>query len=1287
MEHSLQDSAKINSAYAHESAQGIRISPGPYVGIVKSNTDPLRSGKLQVWIPELGGDPDDHSSWRTMSYCTPFYGVTDVRDNSDYKGNPHSYGMWFVPPDIGVKVLCTFANGNPFNGFWFGCIPEWPSLHMVPGISAAGGNSGVPSPVVDFYDENSERAALENFTTHNRKVHEYQEAIWDKQGLLKDPDRGPGTSSAFRETPSNVFGISTPGQPFETPTEGATNGEGTARVGVRGRKGGHTFIMDDGDYQGKNAMMRFRTSGGHMIMMNDTKDFIYVINSKGTGWVEINSQGDMNVYSGSKVNIFAQSEVNVETKGALKLHGATVDIVSDGALNIQGKDVNVLADGNAKMTGKTALHLKGKNSYLTGDACLQIKSDGHIDAEGACHTINTKAATKATEAGKATPPQGMPSKETFSGRASPPNPQAQQPYGSQQGQATGASGPYGAPNNFGNGGVQPSYGPMTNNIPPIVYTNNPPGLQGQGNPIGNYAPAGFVQTGISYAAAALVQNLTFGGGAYFDITNLSSDNNSSPEYSTGELQNNPGNLQYVSGDAYAVGFAHNLAVYARPEQGIAALITLFDSFAANPSTVCAQLLQQYLKATNLQDPRVVDAARFMQNNLGIGPNDYVALKDPTTRIGWAANIIKYIQGRIIYTYDQVANGCALSLNIDIKTFLNGAQPVTKPWQNSSGANPYSGFVNPATNNNLVNSGASPMQQIGNYILNNVLNNVVGTVAADVGASVGNTIRQTMGSGYNTSNTGSAIAQNTGVFADLNGKVFGNGQCAALPQSTIPNFGTMSSLQQGQNVMGSSLNDIKAGTVIITTNFTDANGNPAYAPPGSGGVSGQSHTAVFLDYHYDANGNRDGMIVQDQYSGKACGPRVILNGNGPESADKFYVAKSAANGYSPNGVQVPGAVTKVDPPADVPIPPTRPDSLDTVATSNGRNLLDPAQQAELRGQTIGSGTGYNGISTNVTVSQPTPQDKINTLDSQLTNKTTQYNNALDTFGPNDPRTIAYQNDVATLQSQKDTIIATSPLLDKQPGDATGSVSAQIDADSNSYYASGYPRNSDSTAYEPGGSINTEYNPPSYNSVPGLQRTYDAASGQYQYIGKDDAGNNVVIQDSTVKTLFDQGQTPSSLSEIGASGIKSIEDSGTLQSSAADTTYDRDTSYMYNTPSPTATDNSYMYYDSSPTGTGSGSSMSEGPSIVSGTGGGDSMSGGPSSVSGTGGGSSFSSAPSSDTGELKYDPRTNEVVHADASQPTAPITADTKAPGAGSAAPGGSQGTPGGSAATGQGAASC
>ena len=95
---------------------GVPAEMGPYIGIVVNNIDSTRSGKLQVYIPEFGainktGAPilDDKTLWKTVKYISPFYGITPVAQASDngpgqYPGNQQSYGMWFTPPDLGVKV-------------------------------------------------------------------------------------------------------------------------------------------------------------------------------------------------------------------------------------------------------------------------------------------------------------------------------------------------------------------------------------------------------------------------------------------------------------------------------------------------------------------------------------------------------------------------------------------------------------------------------------------------------------------------------------------------------------------------------------------------------------------------------------------------------------------------------------------------------------------------------------------------------------------------------------------------------------------------------------------------------------------------------------------------------------------------------------------------------------------------------------------------------------------------------------------------------------------------------
>ena len=54
---------------------GVPAEFGPFAGIVKSNVDPTRSGRLQVYIEAFSaGDPDDDTKWTTVSYLPNFYG-------------------------------------------------------------------------------------------------------------------------------------------------------------------------------------------------------------------------------------------------------------------------------------------------------------------------------------------------------------------------------------------------------------------------------------------------------------------------------------------------------------------------------------------------------------------------------------------------------------------------------------------------------------------------------------------------------------------------------------------------------------------------------------------------------------------------------------------------------------------------------------------------------------------------------------------------------------------------------------------------------------------------------------------------------------------------------------------------------------------------------------------------------------------------------------------------------------------------------------------------------------
>lgn len=352
---------------------------GPFIGIVKNNIDPTRAARLQVYIEQFGGpDELDESNWRTVSYLPPFFGSTEHSGSAvgsgNFVGNKHSYGMWFTPPDIGTRVLCFFVAGDPGNGYYVGCIPEDSLNHMVPAIGSAkeyqvgtDGKSFVEGatqvPVTEINNEDPAINENPQFFKQPKPVHNVLAGTLYSQGLLKDNVRGPITSTAQRESPSNVFGLSTPGKPIYSGVKGVDQKDirkklqagalKPEQVKVVGRNGGHSIVLDDGDLEGNNQLVRIRTSKGHQIIMSDDGNCFHIIHANGQSWLEFGQEGT--------VDVFATNSVNVRTQGTINLHA--------------DKDINMYAGGHISTYSELSTRMEAKTEFAaTGIAEAKLYS-------------------------------------------------------------------------------------------------------------------------------------------------------------------------------------------------------------------------------------------------------------------------------------------------------------------------------------------------------------------------------------------------------------------------------------------------------------------------------------------------------------------------------------------------------------------------------------------------------------------------------------------------------------------------------------------------------------------------------------------------------------------------------------------------------------------------------------------------------------------------------------------------------------------------------------------------
>jgi len=368
-------------------AGGAALRSLPTLGIVKSNIDPQRGGKIFVYLPELGtGDPDNSKNWVPVNYLSPFYGVTTPSSADtgwgEYIKNPNSYGVWNSPPDIGTTVICLFVDGKSDYGFYIGAIPPVESLHMVPAIGgsdnivanageAKGLGGAARLPVVNINTNNSGIADSQNYLNQAKPIHSYVASILAQQGLIRDPIRGVIGSSAQRETPSRVgWGVSTPGRPIyeggftdETIAKAATSGKSTG-LKVVARRGGHTLVMDDGDILGRDQLVRIRSSLGHQILMSDDGQTLFIIHANGQSYIELGKEGTIDMYS--------TNSVNVRTQGDLNLH-------ADNNININaGKALNISADTIAINSEKQTTHKVGTDFSLYASGTYTTKVDGKM---------------------------------------------------------------------------------------------------------------------------------------------------------------------------------------------------------------------------------------------------------------------------------------------------------------------------------------------------------------------------------------------------------------------------------------------------------------------------------------------------------------------------------------------------------------------------------------------------------------------------------------------------------------------------------------------------------------------------------------------------------------------------------------------------------------------------------------------------------------------------------------------------------------------------------------------
>ena len=341
---SNRDSIGIPAGFSSGNRPGFAMPTGVYVGKVVEAADGDYGGAIHVQIV-------NNQKWGATDTREDRQKFTKVRTVSPFGGSIASadatvtYGASFPPPATGTEVLVAFTGDGPI-GFLLGVLPT---------VGRNGSVPGLPASQISEQD-NTIGPSIDPGLQQNSNVrprHPVANSVAD-QGTGLDPIRGVGSSGGRRESPSNVAGFLTPaGHSF------------VMDDGTVAHKEGENYVPDQAREEGENNLVRLRSAGGAQMLFNDSAGIVYITNQKGTSWMQMDSDGNVDVYASGSVSYHAEKDFNLFAGGDINMDADSVNIRATAA------------DGLKVETTTGPIEFKSnKDIRLTTDLNLQLKATG-----------------------------------------------------------------------------------------------------------------------------------------------------------------------------------------------------------------------------------------------------------------------------------------------------------------------------------------------------------------------------------------------------------------------------------------------------------------------------------------------------------------------------------------------------------------------------------------------------------------------------------------------------------------------------------------------------------------------------------------------------------------------------------------------------------------------------------------------------------------------------------------------------------------------------------------------
>lgn len=378
---------ELNSKIANTTTQNMMDSVT--MGIVADTNDPQQMGRARVVCQRWGDNfdaPIETIPWAL--YAAPFGGQVQVGTRGpgiDSVAGGTGYGMWAVPV-VGAQVLVMCIDSDPNQRVYIGSVYDQFTPHTMPHgrfmyddhpnldntLTPSGPYSSTEKPIEPL-NTNLKQAfgnkANPNYEWRNRGA-DYQAAALDVANLDATYSSVADDKDVAKDGWKSTQGYQTDRQDPSAPTID-TSRNLSPMVYSFTSPGFHAFSMDD---RMENCRVRIRTTSGHQIIMDDTNERIYIATARGQNWIEMDQNGNVDVYSANKVNFSAEKGFNFTTDQDFRVYA------TKGIHLYAGENVNVQAGSDVSV--KTAKNMRietGASFYTTATEQIHAKSGSHMN--------------------------------------------------------------------------------------------------------------------------------------------------------------------------------------------------------------------------------------------------------------------------------------------------------------------------------------------------------------------------------------------------------------------------------------------------------------------------------------------------------------------------------------------------------------------------------------------------------------------------------------------------------------------------------------------------------------------------------------------------------------------------------------------------------------------------------------------------------------------------------------------------------------------------------------------